>query len=85
MNILQFLRIFWARRWLVAIATVASVLGSYVVLLIVPPRYEATAKVMLDKVVRPDPITGEVMNAKTAGAYFDAQMQMLKDYGVTGR
>jgi protein tyrosine kinase modulator len=85
MHILQFLRIFWARRWLVVIAMVASVIGAWVVLLIVPPRYEATSRVTLNTIVRPDPITGEVTNARTAGAYFDAQIELLKDYGVTGR
>ena len=85
MNILQFLRIFWARRAIVLIAMIASFIGAYVVLLIVAQLYEATSRVMLNSIVRPDPITGEIMNTKSSGAYFDAQLELLKDYGVTGR
>jgi len=84
MSILQFLRIFWARRLIVMIATVASFLGALVVIQLVQPRYEASARVLLNNVVNPDPITGETLGLR-AGAYFDAQIQMIKDYGVTGR
>lgn len=85
MNILQFLRIFWARRAIVLIAVAASLIGAYIVILIVQPRYEAMSRVMVNTVVRPDPVSGETMGVKTAGAYFDAQMQLIKDYSVTGR
>jgi uncharacterized protein involved in exopolysaccharide biosynthesis len=85
MNILQFLRIFWARRAIVLIAMTASVIGALIVVLLVQPRYEATSRVMLGMLVRPDPVTGEVLNEKTASAYFDSQMELIADYSVTGR
>lgn len=84
MSILQFLRIFWARRWIVVIAVAASFLGAWVVTLLVQPRYEATARVMLN-FVRPDPVTGELPSAKTAGPYVDSQIELIKDYRVTGQ
>jgi succinoglycan biosynthesis transport protein ExoP len=84
MSILQFLRIFWARRLIVMICAVASFLGALVVIQLVQPRYEASARVLLNNVVRPDPVTGEMMGSR-AGAFFDSQIEMIKDYGVTGR
>ena len=84
MNILQFLRIFWARRGVVLTALIASFIGAYIVLLIVQPRYEATSRVQVN-MTRPDLVTGEFMSAKGAGAYFDAQIELIRDYRVTGR
>lgn len=84
MSILQFLRIFWARRMIVVIAMVASCLGAYVVTLLVAPRYEATAKVMLNFITRADPITGETVG-RSAAAFVEAQTELLSDYSVTGR
>lgn len=84
MNILQFLRIFWARRLIVLIAIVCSFAGAFIVVTIVQPRYEAVARVVLNMALRPDPVTGEMMNAKTAAAYFDAQIELTRDYAVTG-
>jgi len=40
MNIIQFLRILWARRILVIVAFAASVVGAYVVAMLVQPRYD---------------------------------------------
>ncbi|THD65109.1 hypothetical protein [Phenylobacterium sp.] len=83
MSILQFLRIFWARRMIVLVAMITSFLGAYVVTLLVQPRYEATSRVMLD-LLKPDPITGEVIGRGASGTYFDNQMELVKDYSVTG-
>ena len=84
MSIVSFLRIFWARRMIVLVAVIASLIGAYVVLLIVQPRYEATARVLMN-ITRPDPVTGDSMTSKTASAYFDSQMELIHDYRVTGR
>jgi polysaccharide biosynthesis transport protein len=82
MNIIQFLRIFWARRMIVLVAVVTAFIGAYVVTLLVQPRYEATARILID-VLRPDPITGEVVG-RGAASYFDKQMELINDYAVTG-
>ncbi len=82
MSIIQFLRIFWARRMVVLITMIASFLGSYVVTLLVQPRYEATSRVMLD-VISVDPITGDTIG-RSAGAYYELQAEQVKDYAVTG-
>jgi len=83
MNIVQFLRILWARRILVIVAFVASVIGAYVVASLVPPRYEATARVNID-LLKQDPISGMSKDVRSAGVYFDAQQQLIRDYAVTG-
>jgi uncharacterized protein involved in exopolysaccharide biosynthesis len=83
MSILQFLRIFWARRYIILIAMIASFIGAFVVTRLVQPRYEATARVMMN-FLRPDPVTGDVPSFKAAGPYFEAQIELLKDYRVTG-
>lgn len=85
MNILQFLRIIWARRAVVLIAMVTAFVGAFIVTLLVQPRYEATSRVLLNMLVRPDPVTGELMSARTAGPFLDSQMELIKDYSVTGR
>ncbi len=84
MNIVQFLRVFWARRAIVLITLVGALLGSYIVVLIVQPRYEATSRVLLN-IIRPDTVTGEIMSARSSVAYFDSQIEFIKDYRVTGR
>jgi polysaccharide biosynthesis transport protein len=82
-SILQFLRIFWARRWLIGAATVACVIGAYIVTLILPPRWDATSRVMMG-LLKPDPVTGLVIGS-SAGAYVTTQMELIKDYAVAGQ
>src|SRR4051812_37120502 len=83
MNIIQFLRILWARRILVIVAFVASVVGAYVVAVLVQPRYEAEARVNID-ILKKDPVAGLNQDLRSAAVYFDGQQQMIRDYSVTG-
>ncbi|MDB5424553.1 MAG: hypothetical protein JWQ29_1969 [Phenylobacterium sp.] len=83
MSILQFFRILWARRLLIIAATVVSTLSAFVIVQVVPPRYVATSRVMLD-VIKPDPVTGEVMATSFLRAYTKTQIQLLRDYSVAG-
>ena len=84
MSILQFLRIFWARWLTVAIATATAAFGALVVAELVPPRYEAVARVLLS-LAKPDPVTGQSVGMRGAAPYIDAQREMVRDYRVTGR
>ncbi|CAN7274389.1 Wzz/FepE/Etk N-terminal domain-containing protein [Phenylobacterium sp. LjRoot164] len=85
MSIIQFLRILWARRWVTIAATVSCVLGAFIVTLIVPPRYSAYSRVMMD-LVKPDPVTGQVTAAPSfARAYTKTQIELIKDYRVAGQ
>lgn len=83
MNIVQFLRILWARAFLIVICTVFTFVGGFVVTLVVQPRYEATSRVMLS-ILKPDPVTGEVANVMNLGPYIETQKELLRDYRVTG-
>ena len=84
MSLSQFLRILWAYRLIV----IASVAVSFVMALafveIAKPRYEAQARVMLD-VVKPDPVTGQVMSTAFLRAYTKTQIELVKDRQVAGR
>lgn len=84
MSIVQFLRILWARRLVIVAATVSCVLGAFIVTLIVPPRYQAYSRVMMD-LVKPDPVTGQITQANFARAYTKTQIELIKDYRVAGQ
>ena len=84
MSLIQFVRIFWSRRSIILIAAICSVLGGYVVTLLVPPRYEAVARVMFN-FTKPDPISGEFLSMGGAGAFFTTQTELIKDYRVASR
>ena len=83
MSIIQFLRILWARRWIIVAATVSCVAGAAIVVLVVPPRWEAHSRVMLD-LIKPDPLTGEVIGPGSR-AYAATQIELVKDYAVAGQ
>ncbi|WP_397400056.1 GumC family protein [Phenylobacterium sp.] len=82
MSIIQFLRIIWARWLLIAACTVFTVIGGLAVVLLVPPRYEATAHVNMN-VLKPDQVTGDVANLQNFGTYVQTQQELVKDYQVT--
>lgn len=84
MSILQFFRIFWAYRMLIVAATVSCVIGAFIVVQIVPPRYQAQSRVILE-LLKPDPVTGEVTAPRFAGAYTKTQIELIQDYRVAGR
>lgn len=83
MNIVQFLRILWARRILVIVAFIAAVAGALIVVNLVQPRYQATARVNID-LLKADPVSGMAKDVRNAGVFFDAQQELIRDYSVTG-
>lgn len=84
MNIMQFLRILWARRAIIITSVAAALTAAILVIKIVPPRYEASSRLMLD-IVRPDPVTGEMMSSQFARAYVKTQVELIQDYRVAGK
>lgn len=84
MSIVQFLRILWARRMLVIAATISCVVGAFIVIQIVPPRYQGQSRVMLE-LVKPDPVTGQVTSPQFAKAYTRTQIELIRDYRVAGK
>ena len=84
MGLLQLFRIFWVRRWLVVAMTVACLVGAVVIVRLIPPRYEATSRIMLN-IIKPDPVTGELIATGAARAYVKTQIELIKDYRIAGR
>jgi len=83
MSISQFFAILLARRWMIIAAVLASLAGAAVVIMLVPPRYTADTRVLLD-VIKPDPVTGQVMSPQFARAYTQTQIQLIQDSRVAG-
>jgi succinoglycan biosynthesis transport protein ExoP len=71
-------------RWpLIAVSTIACLLGGLWVATTSAPRYQGHARVVLDY-IRPDPVTGEVVTSKMLDAYLASQIRMLRDQSVAG-
>jgi uncharacterized protein involved in exopolysaccharide biosynthesis len=83
MSIIQFLTILWARRFLVFAATFSCLLGAVVLVMILPPRWQAHSRAMLD-LIKPDPVTGQIISGASAHAYAATQMELIRDYRVAG-
>src|SRR5689334_20513757 len=81
MSVLQFLGILWARRFVVLISTLVCTLLTAGIVQILPPRYEAQSRVMLD-IIKPDPVTGQVMATAFLRAYVKTQIELLQDYHI---
>ncbi len=84
MNIQQFFRILWARKLIILVLMGSALIGALAVIKLIPPRYDASSRMMLD-IVRPDPVTGEAMNSSFARAYVRTQIELIKDYRIAGR
>lgn len=84
MSITQFLRILMMRRSIIFVALLASILAGVAIVKLIPKQYEAKSRVMLE-IIRPDPVTGEVLNSSYARAFTKTQIELIKDYRVAGR
>lgn len=83
MSLIQFLRILAARRWIMLAALLSCVLVAAVAASILPKRYEATARVMLDTAT-PDPITGATLGNQYR-AFATTQTELIQDEQTAGR
>ena len=83
MSIFQFLRILFARRLFLLTALVSCVSVATVAAFVLPKHYKASARVMLD-IVKPDPVTGQVIANQFLRAYTNTQIELIRDQQVTG-
>ncbi|MFQ3596025.1 MAG: Wzz/FepE/Etk N-terminal domain-containing protein [Sphingomonadaceae bacterium] len=84
MNLIQFLRIFWARKWMLVLTALACFVVATAVASFLPKRYPATARVMLD-VGNPDPVMGSGLPAGRAGRDFiRTQIELMRDDRIAG-
>ncbi len=84
MSITNFLRLLWARRGLIVLATLVCTIIGIVTVQVVRPRYETQSRVMLD-VIKPDPVTGQVLATAFLRAYTKTQLELVKDQPVARR
>ncbi len=84
MYFFSFFRALWARRLLIIGIATACFIGAAVVAMFLPTRYTAQARVMLD-VIRPDPVTNEVLNAGFARAFAQTQVELFADPSLAAR
>ena len=84
MSVFQFLRILWAHRWITVATGVATVIGAFIAILIVPPSYESHSRVMLNT-MKPDPVTGEILPTASSRTYVATQIELIRDYSVAGQ
>ena len=84
MSIVQFLRILWAYRFIVLITTAVALMIGTSIIAVVKPRYQAQSRVMLD-VIKPDPVTGQVISTQFLKAYTKTQIELVKDQQVARR
>lgn len=81
MSLIQFFQILWARRVIVLAALLSCLIAATVTAELLPQRYTGRARVMLD-VVKPDPVTGQVLGNQFLRAYTRTQIELIKDYQV---
>lgn len=75
------LDILWARRVIVLTATASCLVGGGYVALTGAPRYQASARVILEY-IKPNPVTGAFVSNKMVAAYVTTQMRVIRDYQV---
>ena len=83
MSIIQLLRILTARRWIVFGCMILSLIVAGAVGKILPARFPATARVLMDN-FKPDPVTGTMMNAAGLRNFTRTQIELIKDYRIAG-
>lgn len=81
MNITQFFRIIWAYKFLILASVLVCFTVGAIVVSVVTPRYEAHSRVMLD-VIKPDPVTGQVIGSAFLRAYTKTQTELIKGQQV---
>jgi uncharacterized protein involved in exopolysaccharide biosynthesis len=83
MSIVQVARILWAHRVLTILTTAGTLVGALIAVLIVPPSYQGTTRVMLNT-LKPDPVTGEVIPTNSAKTFITTQRELVRDVSVAG-
>jgi polysaccharide biosynthesis transport protein len=83
MSLTQFGRILRAWWWLIVCTTVCCAIGGVTATKLLPARWQSDAHVYLN-LLKPDPVTGEVISGPSSRAYVDTQIALITDYSVVG-
>ncbi len=84
MSLVQFVRMFWARRLLIVAATLSCLIGAIILTLLLPPRWESNARLMLYD-MKPDPVTGQVFGTQEGRVFAATQLELITDASITGQ
>lgn len=77
MSLQQVIAILWARKWIAILTLAAAVAAASALIILLPPRYEASTSVMLD-IAEPDPVTGQMMPSPLIRTQQRSQMAVLQ-------
>jgi chain length determinant protein EpsF len=84
MTIAQYLRIIWARKWLVlALLALTTLIGTLITLFVLSKQFQAEASMVVE--VRNDPVLGALAPGLASPAYLATQVEILKSDRVAGR
>lgn len=83
MNAMKFLRIMWARKWIVLILFVLTAAGGSAYVLTQPKQFAAEASLVVE--VRADPVLGALAPGLASAGYMATQIEILKSDRVAGR
>ena len=83
MSIKQFLRIVWARKWLVLALLVLVAAGGTMFTLLQPKQYTAESAMIVE--MRVDPVLGALAPSLAAPSYMATQIDILKSERVAAR
>ena len=83
MSLAQFFRILLARKLIILSTLIAALTVAAVLCLVLKPRFPATARVLMD-VIKPDPVSGQVIASSFVRGYTRTQLELITDYRVVG-
>ena len=84
MSLAQFFRILLARRLIILATLLFAMLIATALCFLLPAKYPATARVLMD-VIKPDPVSGQVIASSFVRGYTKTQTELITDYRVAGR
>src|SRR4051794_31671247 len=82
MSLAQFLRILAARKAIILATLLACLFAATVTVFLLPARYEAQNRVLID-MTKPDALMGQ-LSQNAMGAYIATQLKMIKDVQTAG-
>ncbi len=83
MSLAQFFRILLARRLIVLATLLVAMIIAVALCMLLPAKYPATARVLMD-VIKPDPVSGQIITSSNVRGYTKTQSELITDYRVAG-
>lgn len=81
MTMMQFLRVMWARKWLMLATFGVTVTAAIIISVVLPKQYTATSTLVMDS-KGVDPLTGTMLPAQLVPGYMATQIGILSSQNV---